>query len=100
MVGIIMVGIMVVCIIIIIARLRGPLGSLGSQPTPRGPGFNYLLLYGSARCPGVGCFKDLGPWALCRGSRALYMGGCQNYGPFGGTLNNRCRIIIRTKKGP
>ena len=28
-----------------------------------------------------------------------YMGSCQNYGPFWGTLNNRCRIIIRTQKG-
>ena len=27
------------------------------------------------------------------------MGGCQNYGPFLGTLNNRCRIIIATQKG-
>ena len=27
------------------------------------------------------------------------MGGCQNYGPFLGTLNIRCRIIIRTQKG-
>ena len=27
------------------------------------------------------------------------MGSCQNYGPFLGTLNNRCRIIIRTQKG-
>ena len=27
------------------------------------------------------------------------MGGCQNYGPFLGTLNNRCRIIIGTQKG-
>ena len=27
------------------------------------------------------------------------MGGCQNYGPFLGTLNNRCRTIIGTKKG-
>ena len=24
------------------------------------------------------------------------MGGCQNRGPFSGTLNNRCRIIIGT----
>ena len=23
------------------------------------------------------------------------VGGCQNYGPFLGTLNNRCRIINR-----
>ena len=29
----------------------------------------------------------------------VYMGGCQNYGPFLGTLNIRCRIIIRTQKG-
>ena len=27
------------------------------------------------------------------------MSGCQNYAPFLGTLNNRCRIIIRTQKG-
>ena len=27
------------------------------------------------------------------------MGGCQNYGPFWGTLNKRCRIIIRTQRG-
>ena len=27
------------------------------------------------------------------------MGGCQNYGPFGGTLNDRCRIIIVTQNG-
>ena len=27
------------------------------------------------------------------------MGGCQNYGSFLGTLNNRCRIITGTQKG-
>ena len=27
------------------------------------------------------------------------MGGCQNYGPFWGTLNIRCRIIIGIQKG-
>ena len=27
------------------------------------------------------------------------MGGCQNYDPFLGTLNIRCRIIIGTQKG-
>ena len=27
------------------------------------------------------------------------MGGCQNYGPFWGTLNIWCRIIIGTQKG-
>ena len=30
---------------------------------------------------------------------AYYMCGCQNYGPFLGTLNIRCRIIIGTQKG-
>ena len=29
----------------------------------------------------------------------MYMGGCQNYGPFLGTLNIRGRIIIGTQKG-
>ena len=28
-----------------------------------------------------------------------HVGGCQNYGPCLGTLNIRCRIIIRTQKG-
>ena len=28
------------------------------------------------------------------------MGGCQNYGPFLGTLKNRCRSIIGTSTGP
>ena len=28
-----------------------------------------------------------------------YMGSCQNHGPFLGTLNSRCRIILRTQKG-
>ena len=34
--------------------------------------------------------KQLSTW--------LHMGGCQNYGPFLGTLNIRCRIILRTHK--
>ena len=40
-----------------------------------------------------------------RGSRPVteapvfQVGSCQNYGPFLGTLNNRCRIILRTQKG-
>ena len=29
----------------------------------------------------------------------IYLGGCQNYGPFLGTLNIRCRTIIGTQKG-
>ena len=31
--------------------------------------------------------------------RSRHLGGCQNYAPFLGTLNNRCRIIIGTQKG-
>ena len=30
---------------------------------------------------------------------SLHMGGCQNYGPFLGTLNIRCRIRIGIQKG-
>ena len=30
--------------------------------------------------------------------RVGHLGGCQNYGPFLGTLNIRCRIIIGTQK--
>ena len=29
---------------------------------------------------------------------AKHMGGCQNYGPFLGTLNIRCRIIMGIQK--
>ena len=29
----------------------------------------------------------------------LHVGGCQNCGPILGTLNIRCRIILRTQKG-
>ena len=29
----------------------------------------------------------------------IYMGSCQNYGPFLGTLNIRCRIILGIQKG-
>ena len=29
-----------------------------------------------------------------------HMRGCQNYDPFLGTLNIRCRIIIGIQKGP
>ena len=38
--------------------------------------------------------------AFCRPSRTpiKYVGGCQNYGLFLGTLNIRCRIIIGTQK--
>ena len=29
----------------------------------------------------------------------IHMGSCQNYGPFLGTLNIRCRTILRTQRG-
>ena len=32
-------------------------------------------------------------------AQGTHMGSCQNYGPFLGTLNNRCRIKIGTQKG-
>ena len=46
-------------------------------------------------------FKILGLGALgCnRHHTVLQVGGSQNYGPFLGTLNNRCRIMIGTQTG-
>ena len=45
-----------------------------------------------------GSFHDFKPEAAYT---QIYskMGGCQNYGPFLGTLYIRCRIIIRIQKG-
>ena len=41
----------------------------------------------------VACQPDQGVCCtVCRGGKEQ-MGGCQNYGPFLGTLNIRCRII-------
>ena len=34
-----------------------------------------------------------------RRPKSRHMGGCQNYGPFLGTLNTRCRIIIGIQEG-
>ena len=51
------------------------------------------------RVEGLG-FKNQGFGRPKLDSRdAMNMGSCQNYGPFLGTLNIRCRIIIRTQKG-
>ena len=38
-------------------------------------------------------------WVLVEQHVAFDMGGCQNYGPFWGTLDIRCRIIIGLQKG-
>ena len=46
----------------------------------------------------VSCLLCFGIWAL-GGCLGCYMAGCQNYDPFFGTLNIRCRIIIGTQKG-
>ena len=54
---------------------------------------------------GSGCrgFGHLGLWvwgaSMLRSIGATYMGSCQNYGPFLGTLNIRCHIILGTQKG-
>ena len=37
--------------------------------------------------------------AKTKKTKRIHRGGCQNYGPFWGTLNIRCRVIIRTPKG-
>ena len=39
------------------------------------------------------------PCLEVQGNASLHVGGCQNYDPFLGTLNTRCRIIIGTQKG-
>ena len=36
---------------------------------------------------------------ITKGCLASYLGGCQNYDPFLGTLNIRCRIIMGIQKG-
>ena len=46
-------------------------------------------------------FQLSGFYYMCRSAQCVYsdrdMGSCQNYGPFLGTLNIRCRIILRTQ---
>ena len=37
-------------------------------------------------------------WVLQGSGRVYDVDGCQNYGPFLGTLNNRCRTILGTPK--
>ena len=65
------------------------------QSTTRTCGFESIGLNSAD-----GCCEIL---RLCRFSSSRssgrHMGGCQNYGPFLGTLNNRCRIIIGTQRG-
>ena len=56
--------------------------------------------------PQTNCVPPLHGIDSCLGSAwdlglsgTLHMGSCQNYGPFLGTLNIRCRIILGTQKG-
>ena len=49
------------------------------------------------RLPGGGGAKLVSP-ILGTSHFDFYMGVCQNYGPFLGTLNIRYRIVIGTKK--
>ena len=57
----------------------------------RGP---YLLIFfKSFKSPEKGLLQE-----SLEFERGAYMGSCNNYGPFLGTLNNRCRIIIGTPK--
>ena len=41
--------------------------------------------------------KECGQGLIAKGP-SRYMGGCQNYGPFLGTLNIRCRSIVGIQK--
>ena len=58
-------------------------GSLRLQQTCPGP-------HGAWRGWCLGAFASV---------RECHMGSCQDEGPFLGTLNHRCRIILRTQKG-
>ena len=54
----------------------------------------------SARCPESWLKRESSAgtcWHV--GMLFSYMGGCQNHGPFLGTLNIRCRIVIGNQKG-
>ena len=44
-------------------------------------------------------FVAVEPASCNRTIVGLHMGGCQNQGYFLGTLNMRCRIVLRTQKG-
>ena len=43
--------------------------------------------------------EDRIPSRIANTALVFHIGGCQNYAPFLGTLNNRCRIIIGAQKG-
>ena len=76
------------------------------EQSPRGSIYTTIMELGPQSHNGDGL---LGPNSI----RVVYMdplgqqstkllthvGGSQNYGPFLGTLNNKCRIIIGTQKG-
>ena len=63
-------------------------------------GFGFLKAYTSVKTGMYLALKyHLRPGETSIKGRLLHVGSCQNYGPFLGTLNNRCRIIIRTQKG-
>ena len=57
---------------------------------PKGPCTQIVYLY-------FGLKRS--PYSVHWARSMCYLGGCQNYGPFLGTLNNRCRTIIGTQKG-
>ena len=74
---------------------RGAEGILDAIKISRPSGFSDLKAsFGLSR----GC-RVLGENAPDSPKRHLHVGSCQNLGPFLGTLNNRCRIIIGTQEG-
>ena len=60
-------------------------------------------MWGSSIAGGnTGKFANAGafdPGSQIEAGHAAYVGDCQNYGPFLGTLNIRCRIVIGIQKG-
>ena len=57
-------------------------------------GFSLFQETATSRCTSMVCGRETKPV-----SGVATWGDCQNYGPFLGTLNMRCRIAIGTQKG-
>ena len=80
------------------------LGLLGSPYTPYSIYLRGTIGFKNGNVQ-MDCRGDLSQitWRMSlsreRSGKEFQVSGCQNYGPFLGTLNIRCRIIIGTQKG-
>ena len=74
-------------------------GGVAATPTGRRSGQVATAAFCMLSEPGCGIL-DLQPQGgtSAASSMITHLGSCQNYGPFLGTLNIRCRLITRTQK--